>query len=74
MRRCPVAGEDVELVDDLLADIAVQVVACGDDDIRSDDGTRRMVGSIKSYDPATGIMEVNVDSPPASALNNKGLS
>lgn len=36
----------------------------------SNDGTRRMVGPIKSYDPATGVMEVNVESVPAGSGSN----
>jgi hypothetical protein len=30
MRRRAIGSEDIELIDDLLADIAVQVVACRD--------------------------------------------
>lgn len=36
----------------------------------SADGTRRMVGVIKSYDPATGVMEVDVKSVPAGSGSN----
>ncbi|MCY1246187.1 hypothetical protein D9M72_593960 [compost metagenome] len=39
MRRGAIGCKDVELIDDPLADIAVQVVACGNRAIWADDGT-----------------------------------
>ena len=40
MGRSAIGGEDIELIDDPLADIAVQVIARGDRAIGSDDRAR----------------------------------